>query len=425
MKNTIFRQFSSYLFLLLVAAGCSSKSTDPTPTTISYVLEVKTVETSLKYETGLLQLDGSVNTKDNFTLISKGICYGTAAFPVVKKDSVILAGTTFGSFTSRLPNLQYKKTWYIRAFAVSRSGANKVDTSYGNQLTFYGLHKMKPLSGTPRSTDSMIVSAQGLTLNGVSGLKAVLSKGICWGTTANPYPSSGNYILGAGADTTGFSGVATGLIPATIYYFRTFSVNAADTGYGENYVFSTSLRDSEQHLYSTLKIGNQLWMQQNLNTSRFSNGDAIVGNPTVPGWDTTTSAAFAQVRDDNPALGKFYNHYTITDARNLCPAGWHIPNRTEWDTLFNKLGGWQVAGLKLKTKSSWGSTIETQGTSSFFAYPSGYKNEAATVIETDNLGYWWMKSATPSAIKLTNFDDEAFSVSATSGVGFTVRCLKD
>ncbi|HOY95345.1 MAG TPA: FISUMP domain-containing protein, partial [Catalimonadaceae bacterium] len=135
--------------------------------------------------------------------------------------------------------------------------------------------------------------------------------------------------------------------------------------------------------------------------------------------------SFAQVSDGNQVLGKFYNHYAITDARNLCPAGWHIPNRTEWDSLFNELGGWQVAGLKLKTKNSWGSTIETQGTSSFFAYPSGYKTDSGSVLEPSNLGYWWVKSSNPSAIKMTNFDDEAFSVSATTGVGYTVRCLKD
>jgi uncharacterized protein (TIGR02145 family) len=248
---------------------------------------------------------------------------------------------------------------------------------------------------------------------------------VCWGTSVNPFPSSGNFVLGGGADTTGFSGAATGLLPATIYYFRAFAVNGADTAYGENYAYSTSFRDSEQYLYTTIKIGNQLWMQQNLNTSRFSNGESLKATTSETDWDTTTNASFAQVSATNSALGKFYNQYAITDARNLCPAGWHIPNRTEWDSLFNRLGGWQVAGLKLKAKSSWGSTIETQGTSSFLAFPSGYKNEVGVVLQSDNLGYWWMKSANPSAIKMTNFDDEAFSASAISGVGYTVRCLKD
>jgi uncharacterized protein (TIGR02145 family) len=425
MKNTILHQICPYFFLLLMGAGCGSKETDPSPTGTSYVLELKTDATSLKYENGNLQVAGSVTTKDNFTLISKGICYGTTTFPVITKDSVILSGTTFGSFTTSIPALQYKKTWYIRAFAVSRSGENKVDTSYGTQISFYGLHTMKALTATPRNSDSLVFSWQGLKLNTISGLTSVLSKGVCWGTTTNPVPSPGNFVLGGSADTTGFSGAATGLLPATIYFFRAFAVNGADTAYGENYAYSTSFRDSEQYLYTTIKIGNQLWMQQNLNTSRFSNGESLKATNSNLDWDTTTNASFAQVSATNSALGKFYNHYAITDARNLCPAGWHIPNRTEWDSLFNRLGGWQVAGLKLKSKNSWGSTIETQGTSSFNADPSGYKNEAGVVLQSDNLGYWWMKSASPSAIKMTNFDDEAFSGSATSGVGYTVRCLKD
>jgi uncharacterized protein (TIGR02145 family) len=425
MKHTILRHIFPSLFLLLLAAGCGSKTTDPSPTGNSYVLDVKTDATSLKYENGNLQVGGSVTTKDNFTLITKGICYGTTTFPVITKDSLIQSGASFGTFTTSIPDLQFKKTWYIRAFAISRSGENKVDTSYGTQITFYGLHTLKSLSATPRNTDSLAFTSQGLKLNTISGLSAVLSKGVCWGTASNPIPSSGNFILGPGADTTGFTGVATGLLSGTIYYFRAFAVNGADTAYGDNYVFSTSFRDSEQHLYSTIKIGNQLWMQQNLNTSRFSTGENLQAPTSDSDWDTTTHAFFVQVRDDNPGLGKFYNHYAITDARNLCPAGWHIPNRTEWDTLFNQLGGWQVAGLKLKAKSSWGSTIETQGSSSFLAFPSGYKNETGAVLQSENLGYWWVKSASASAIKMTNFDDEAFSVSATSGMGYAVRCVKD
>lgn len=425
MKNTILHQICSYFFLLLLGAGCGSKGTDPTPTGNSFVLELKTDATSLKYENGNLQVAGSVTTKDNFTLISKGICYGTTTFPVITKDSVILSGTAFGTFLTNIPDLQYKKIWFIRAFAISRSGENKVDTSYGTQIRFYGLHAMKALSATPRNSDSLVFNWQGLKLNTISGLTSVLSKGVCWGTSVNPVPSGTHFVLGGSADTTGFSGAATGLLPATIYYFRAFAVNGADTAYGENYAYSTSFRDSEQYLYTTIKIGNQLWMQQNLNTSRFSNGESLKATNSNLDWDTTTNASFAQVSATNSALGKFYNHYAITDARNLCPAGWHIPNRTEWDSLFNRLGGWQVAGLKLKAKNSWGSTIETQGTSSFKADPSGYKNEAGVVLQSDNLGYWWMKSASPSAIKMTNFDDEAFSGSATSGVGYTVRCLKD
>ena len=425
MKNTILRLIWPSIFLLLLSAGCGSKSTDPSPTGTSYVLDLDTKASSLKYENGNLLVDGSVTTKDNFTLISKGICYGTTTFPVITKDSVILSGTSFGSFTTTIPNLQYKKTWYIRAFAISRSGENKVDTSYGTQITFYGLHTMRALTASPRNTDSLAFNWQGQKLNIISGLTSVLSKGVCWGTSINPVPSAANFVLGGGVDTAGFDGVATGLVPATIYYFRAFSVNAADTAYGENYVFSTSFRDSEQHLYSTIKIGNQLWMQQNLNTSRFSNGESLLASTSNQDWDTTTSASYAQVAAENSGLGKFYNHYAIADARNLCPAGWHIPNRTDWDTLFNQLGGWQVSGLKLKTKNSWGSTIETQGTTSFLAFPSGYKTETGPVIEPSSLGFWWMKSVTPAAIKMTNFDDEAFSVSATSGVGYSVRCLKD
>ena len=112
----------------------------------------------------------------------------------------------------------------------------------------------------------------------------------------------------------------------------------------------TDIRDHQK--YHVVKIGEQWWMQENLNTATYMNGDPIPNITNSGTWAGLSTGARCYYNNDStnysPAYGALYNWYTVTDLRGLCPAGWHVPTDAEWTTLTSYLGGESVAGGKMK-----------------------------------------------------------------------------
>lgn len=103
--------------------------------------------------------------------------------------------------------------------------------------------------------------------------------------------------------------------------------------------------------YKTVRIGNQIWMAENLNANHYLNGDIIPEVQDFTKWGNLNFAAWCNY-ENNPKngekYGKLYNWAAAVDARNLAPTGWHLPSINDWQLLINFLGGENVAGGKLK-----------------------------------------------------------------------------
>lgn len=150
----------------------------------------------------------------------------------------------------------------------------------------------------------------------------------------------------------------------------------------------STVRDASGNVYNVVQIGTQCWMKENLRTTRFRNGDEIrelrVGE-TVPtpivsmyarpvpaiGLGTTSQVEAAILK-----FGRLYNIQAILNPRGICPAGWHVPTKAEYETLINFLGGAATAGGHLKAidvaTNSWGaSNIGATNSSGFSALPGG------------------------------------------------------
>lgn len=68
---------------------------------------------------------------------------------------------------------------------------------------------------------------------------AIISeRGVCWATTTAPTIASSKLIIGTG--TGSFSNTVTGLLPATLYYFRAYAINGQGTAYGNEVNFRTT-----------------------------------------------------------------------------------------------------------------------------------------------------------------------------------------
>jgi uncharacterized protein (TIGR02145 family) len=185
----------------------------------------------------------------------------------------------------------------------------------------------------------------------------------------------------------------------------------------------------------TITIGKQIWSTQNLELTRFRNGDLIPQAKTNEEWlraHTNKQPAWCYVNNDsttNDQYGKLYNWYAVNDPRGLAPTGWHIPSDAEWTALVQELGGESEAGNTLKAKSGWFENGNGLSSNDFSAKPGGYRYNEGGFYNVEQLGFWWSATAHDQKLAwyrtlyynspyMTRFD-------GYKGDGLSVRCLKD
>ena len=116
-----------------------------------------------------------------------------------------------------------------------------------------------------------------------------------------------------------------------------------------------NVSDIDGNNYKTIKIGNQTWMAENLKVSHYNNGDSIptISTLSFPGPNLTYGAR-GWANNDSATYtcpyGALYNFYAQTNSNNVCPAGWHVSTKNDWDTLINFIG--VKPGKKLKSIGS-------------------------------------------------------------------------
>jgi len=268
----------------------------------------------------------------------------------------------------------------------------------------------------------------------------ISSKGVCWSTGPNPSIYEGRTDEGSG--TGSFESKLTLFLPGTTYYVRAYADNGHEIGYGSTYKFRTkgnsndTVVDLDGNVYHTVKIGSQIWMVENLKTTKYRNGDPIPFVQDGTQWSNLTSGAYCNIGGDNNisyTYGHMYNGYTINDSRNIAPNGWHVPTNVEWDTLINFLGGSTIAGGKLKDSTfiywkspNTGATNETQ----FFALPAGGRNAGSNgrFDELLSVGHYWSSSCTLTSYLVYEMH---FGSKGTGKQylgfrnGFSVKCIKN
>ncbi|MBK8500292.1 MAG: hypothetical protein IPL52_16100 [Flavobacteriales bacterium] len=208
--------------------------------------------------------------------------------------------------------------------------------------------------------------------------------------------------------------------------------------------------DIEGNVYQTVWIGNQEWMAENLRTGSYMNGEAIPNVSDAVAWTQQTIGAWAHVSNNSQlenVYGKLYNWYAVTDSRNVCPIGWHVPSDLEWLAAELTLGmlpseafiaGYrgeaQNVGGKMKsaTAQEWiapnaGATNESQ----FSGMPGGYRHgfDQAFFYSTGSVGAWWSRTPASSnlaqARMLVNINTGVSRVNRVRIDGLAVRCVRD
>ena len=204
----------------------------------------------------------------------------------------------------------------------------------------------------------------------------------------------------------------------------------------------TALVDIDGNNYSLVKIGNQIWMKENLKVSRYRNGDLIPVVTDNSSWSALGTGGRSWYSNDSTTYenpyGNLYNWYAVNDSRKLCPSGWHVPIDAEWTTLTTFLGGETVAGGKMKQTglTLWNSpNTNADNTSGFSALPGGYRNNVGSFIYINTDAFFW--SATPDTYGRAWFRNLSHNFGSVynydylgnyglnQSFGASVRCLRD
>ncbi len=203
----------------------------------------------------------------------------------------------------------------------------------------------------------------------------------------------------------------------------------------------TDPRDGQT--YRTVKIGNQTWMAENLNYRYLGPTDDLDSSSFCYDDDPANcetygrlylwSAAMdsAGIIEGNTANGCGYNSECSPsgNVRGVCPQGWHLPSDwDEFETLFEAVGGQEVAGAMLKSTSGWNSNGDGTDAYGFSAFPAGARNIDSGFRNLGNNVTFWSSTEIGSnvySMYLNYSYERAFLEDDGKDFGFSVRCLKD
>ena len=406
----------------------------------STILTVPTLNTATAtvITTNSASSGGTITSDGGAAVTSRGVCWSTTSGPTTV-NNITSDGTGTGIFTSTITGLTAGETYYVRAYATNSSG-----TAYGNEVTFTTVAVNLPTLTTLDISCSNSTSASiGGNISSDGG-SAITARGVCWSTTSGPTTANSKTSDGTGSGS--FPSIMTRLTGGTTYYVRAYATNSSGTSYGNEVSFTTVLAsfpncgtvtDIDGNVYNTVTIGTQCWMAENLQTTRYRNGDPIPNVTDNIAWGALTTGAYCWYNNDAATYqadyGALYNWYTVADSRNVCPTGWHVPTDTEWATLTTFLGGENVAGGSLKETcfNHWNSpNTGATNLTGFTALPGGLRAPVAGWIGfIYDMGFWWSSSEydinNGSYVKMYSSDSSLNWQPAQKQHGASVRCVRD
>lgn len=240
--------------------------------------------------------------------------------------------------------------------------------------------------------------------------------------------------------------------PDSVHLGQVYSFTTLPNSVTFPFLIGSGVTDYNGNFYPSVILENgQEWMTQDLKATSYSNGDPItyveIEDWPSLNWISQTEGAYTYY-DNNISnqnlYGSLYNTYVVSDNRNVCPTGWHIPSTLEWLMLANYFQGTQSAGLYLKSSinSNWQNPSFSFDAIGFTAQAGGHI-EASSEIQLEifwDLGYtgtWWTTSILdPNSpgfmyrqVAKLYYDSNALGIELNMinepMSGFYIRCLKN
>jgi uncharacterized protein (TIGR02145 family) len=275
------------------------------------------------------------------------------------------------------------------------------------------------LASVVTSDEITVLETSAIVFGEVSddGGAEVIEYGFCY--SDSPNPETDDYIQIVGSGTGEFSIELVGLTENTLYYYRAYAVNKIGTSYGQEYTFFSNSSDlvvadidsetdsigtftdsRDGQTYKWVKIGNQIWMAENLNYNSISGS-----------WCYD---------DDDSKCETFGRLYDWDAAKIACPAGWHLPSEKEFNTLLQSVGGSGNNAYK---------ALKSSGNSGFSAFFGGWRDNQGVCSGIRSYCYLWsstMEDDTNAWSLFMNKEEQDSKMDYyDKDLGFYVRCVKD
>lgn len=378
---------------------------------------------------------GAITFDGGSAITARGVCWSSAQNPTIA-DNKTYDGAGPSSFVSNVTGLSPGTIYYVRAYAT-----NSMGTSYGNQVSATSLATV-PAVSTSENNPTTKTTATGGGIVTSDGGSSVTSLGVCWSTNPNPTILNNRTINGTGKGS--FTSQITGLTTNTTYYVRAYATNSIGTSYGEEKTVvlylntpGPNVTDIDGNLYNSVKIGSQIWTTQNLKVIRYRNGNTIPNIPDVDVWKNLTIGSYCSFLNNTASAttyGLLYNYYAITDTRQICPEGWHVPTKEEWQTLIDYLGGDNLASSKVRASGlEYWEHDKGTNSSGFNALGGSWRGDDGVFYYSLGSGaYWWTNAVFTSIYPFYSYLYSEPNIIRTgygpymeNRAGLSVRCVKD
>ncbi len=175
----------------------------------------------------------------------------------------------------------------------------------------------------------------------------------------------------------------------------------------DNCEYGTLTDSRDGQTYKTVKIGDQVWMAENLN---YENGNSMCYS------------------DDTTKCSKSGRIYTWDAAKEVCPSGWHLPDSLEWEALFSAVGTRGMAGRNLKSTIGWadnGNGVDAYG---FSVLPIAFWDDPDFIARDEYAKFWSSTEVGADKAELQDFYmsyDSVLHGSFSKKMAVSVRCIKD
>lgn len=210
-------------------------------------------------------------------------------------------------------------------------------------------------------------------------------------------------------------------------------------------------KDGDNNYYPIVQIENQIWMAENLKTTKYIDGTDIPQVTDNTAWSNLLTSGYCWYNNNianKDIYGGLYNWYTVKTG-NLCPSGWHFPNigYNEFNILYNYLNmnGYRTIAIgdiakSVASTSGWASSTipgavgntdypALRNATGFSALPSGYRGSSGTFQGLGGWAYYWSDEyaypeATTYVLIYLSGNFSGFNNNNRKS-GMSVRCVRD
>jgi len=309
-------------------------------------------------------------------------------------------------------------------------------------LFFFSCKKLDLKKQTALTTDEVSVSGNNTVIATGTiidlGEGNITDHGHCWSASAEPTVSDNKFSLGVPSATGSFSSTITGLSSGT-WYIRAFAVDGANVLYGDvinfsitGWVCGSTLTDNRDgRTYSTVLIGSQCWMAQNLNVGSVINSNSTSDDQT----DNSIIEKYCYSNDSSTCTddGGLYQwdeamQYNAS-GQGICPEGWHIPTDNEWKSMEVYLGMAQASVDSFNYRGTdEGKQIKLLGSTGFEASGTGYRKLDGNFYGSPQYAYFWTTTDNGTQAWTRGVKDvetRIYRNTINKSYGLCIRCLKN